>query len=208
MNPLSLTILLFKTGPLILVFLLMSTACSTQPNPSYDNLFDKQIVMNWLNEVTSNTASFYNPSYQEVYGNLFDEENENDHNEPMSWPREYKDAAIILVTHDTYCGFCIAELDFWNNLYNNDDQGFLNKINILMVVVDAENDNFQHFLARNRYNLPAIMDSNRRIEEIVERFYIPLKLLILTDGTIADVSQIGGQDDIYRYISFVKRQIR
>jgi len=197
---------IYKSLFLLLALVLTGNACGAQSNPSYDNLTDKRIIKNWLAGVVSNESLVYNSRFSDLHGNRFDEV-ANLQEKPLLFPGYNASAAIILVTHDTYCGFCIAELDFWNTLYNSDEDGNLNNIDLLMVVVDSENENFQHFLTRNRYSIPAVMDSNRRIEEIVERYYIPFKLLILADGSIADVSQIGGQNDINRYLNFVHRQI-
>jgi hypothetical protein len=196
-----------KSVLILLAALFYGISCVAQPNQSYENLLDEKIISNWLTNVLSDDSLVFNANYTKTFG-VKTVADVQEVTQPGVFPTSDSKAAVILVTHDTYCGFCIAELDFWNNLYSNNDTGILNEIDLLMVVVDSESNNFNNFLTRNRYILPSVLDRNRLIEDIVERFYVPFKLLILPDGTIADVSQIGGQNDIYRYLNFVQRQIQ
>jgi hypothetical protein len=151
---------------LALVFGLTSF-CNSQNLKGYENLSDINLLTDYVEHLfVVHSGIGQTPSDDSIY---MEYNTNNEKNSALIHESEVLKNTLLLITHDTYCGFCIAELDFWNEWHQSlaERSETYPDLRIKMIVVNNSVENVRNFMRRNNYMLTTYQDQHLLIHQWV-----------------------------------------
>ncbi|MCC5925758.1 MAG: hypothetical protein JJU41_04280 [Bacteroidetes bacterium] len=187
------TLSLFFCAALIL-------SCDKSQFNGYEKLIDINLLTDYLTQLTPielNHDQIYRDADSDVEMLAVENTSESDPSRSL-----FKNNTLILITHDTYCGFCIDELDFWNEWSQKQlgDSFSQSTTDIKLIVVDDSKKNVRNFVARNNYSMSTYQDEEKLITQWVEHFQIPLKIFVDGNRKVRDIRPVGSNENLNYYV--------
>lgn len=160
------------------------------------NLLFQYLILVWIGSISLSFCTKINPK-----DDLFSNQVYELIKRSMPATSEIQNT-LLIVTTNTFCQFCIDEIEFWNSMYL--DSG--NTVNIHLFLVDNEEQVYQHFLKRHNLEIPSTRIDRSFQHSIFKNHPLPVKIYLNSDGKIEEIRSIGYDKSYNKYYTGINRR--